>query len=256
MPERLLTSRPPKQERSRASLARMLEAAASLLEEEGYEGFTVAEVARSSGLSTGSIYTRFDGKDALVHAVHARLMDRIREESYDLSPLAGDDVPTAELIRRAVARLAETWEAHGKLLRVFTHRGAVDEVIAARAARDSSDLADAFRALLLERRAELTHPEPELGVDVSYRMAFSTFARRVMYGPVFESRYRMTWQELVDQVVRAVTLFLLGTVPARRARAQRPRARRPSSPGDRGGEAEDADRGSGARQPRAMEVGA
>ena len=45
---------PPQQERSRASFERVLQAATSLLAEEGYDGFT-PEVSKRAGVSIGSI---------------------------------------------------------------------------------------------------------------------------------------------------------------------------------------------------------
>ncbi len=67
--------RPPKQRRSRESYERVLDAAHALLEENGFEGFTVQEVAVRSGVSIGAIYERFGNKETLLRAVHARLMD-------------------------------------------------------------------------------------------------------------------------------------------------------------------------------------
>ncbi len=47
--------RPPKQRRSRESYERVLEAAHTLLEENGFDGFTIQEVAARSGVSVGAI---------------------------------------------------------------------------------------------------------------------------------------------------------------------------------------------------------
>ena len=71
--------RPPKQRRSRESYERVLDAAHTLLEENGFEGFTVQEVAARSGVSIGAIYERFGNKESLLRAVHARLMESMSE---------------------------------------------------------------------------------------------------------------------------------------------------------------------------------
>ena len=47
----MTTVRPPKQRRSRESYERVLDAAHTLLEENGFEGFTAQEVAVRSGVS-------------------------------------------------------------------------------------------------------------------------------------------------------------------------------------------------------------
>src|SRR6202008_2823007 len=71
----MTTVRPPKQRRSRESYERVLDAARALLEENGFEGLTVQEVAIRSGVSIGAIYERFGNKETLLRAVHARLME-------------------------------------------------------------------------------------------------------------------------------------------------------------------------------------
>src|SRR4051795_8248487 len=72
---------PPLQNRSRASLERVLEAGQKLLEEEGWEGFTVQEVSRRAKVSIGSIYARAPSKEALIYAIYDRAVDHIAEEN-------------------------------------------------------------------------------------------------------------------------------------------------------------------------------
>src|SRR3954469_16924408 len=81
--------RPPLQNRSRESLERVLEAGQKLLEEEGWEGFTVQEVSRRAKVSIGSIYARAPSKDALILAVYDRAVERIAEENA--AALASDE---------------------------------------------------------------------------------------------------------------------------------------------------------------------
>src|SRR3954469_71409 len=71
--------RPPLQNRSRASLERVLVAGQRLLEEEGWEGFTVQEVSRRAKVSLGSIYARAPSKEALILAVYDRAVGEIAE---------------------------------------------------------------------------------------------------------------------------------------------------------------------------------
>jgi AcrR family transcriptional regulator len=57
---------------------RLLDAAAEVFAERGYEGAGVAEIARRAGVTTGAIYSRFAGKaDLLVSAIDARTSDEL-----------------------------------------------------------------------------------------------------------------------------------------------------------------------------------
>lgn len=52
---------------------RILDAAAKLFRERGFESVTVAEVMSAAGLTHGGFYGHFDSKDALIEAAMARL---------------------------------------------------------------------------------------------------------------------------------------------------------------------------------------
>ncbi len=62
----------PIQQRSRANVERILEAAATLLEEKGYDHLTTASIAKQAGCSVGSIYQYFPNK----HAIMTSLVER------------------------------------------------------------------------------------------------------------------------------------------------------------------------------------
>ncbi len=60
--------RPPRQARSQASRDRLLAAVEQVIAERGVARLTVQDVARRAGLATGTLYTRFANKDALLRA--------------------------------------------------------------------------------------------------------------------------------------------------------------------------------------------
>ncbi|MGI5472990.1 TetR/AcrR family transcriptional regulator [Streptomyces sp. CA-132043] len=71
--------REPRQARSAATLARVLQAAEELVTSVGLEEMTITGVAERAGVSVGSIYRRFEGKEQLVTALTERMLER-REE--------------------------------------------------------------------------------------------------------------------------------------------------------------------------------
>ena len=54
----------PSQQRAAGTVAAIIEAAAQVLETEGFEGFNTNAIARLAGVSIGSLYQYFPGKDA------------------------------------------------------------------------------------------------------------------------------------------------------------------------------------------------
>jgi AcrR family transcriptional regulator len=202
--------RPPKQRRSRESYERVLEAATRLLAEKGFEGFTVQDVAAQAKVSIGAIYERFGSKEALLRAVHSLMMEEIaREESiYDTAQPEAADV--GAVIALWVRRIAATMDAHRGLMRPFMHLGALDAVIAARGSEASVRLSHRFKAALLPYASEFRHLQPEVALDVAFRLTYSTLARQVMYGPVFESDVELTWEQLLVELTGACHAYLIG----------------------------------------------
>ena len=71
----------PVQGRSRATVGYVLESAAQLFSESGYEGTTTNQVAERAGVSIGSVYQYFPSKEALLVALAERHLEEAREES-------------------------------------------------------------------------------------------------------------------------------------------------------------------------------
>lgn len=70
----------PKQARSLGTVVAIVEAAARILEEGGHAGFSTNAVAERAGVSVGSLYQYFPGKDALIGALIVRETSVLVEE--------------------------------------------------------------------------------------------------------------------------------------------------------------------------------
>src|SRR5436190_9706119 len=203
--------RPPLQNRSRESLERVLDAGQRLLEEKGWDGFTVQEVSRRAKVSIGSIYARAPSKEALILAVYDRAVGRIAEENA--AALAPDEqwegLDARQVITGAVGEMASQMLSHERILRVFMNRSPIDPVIRERGATQVRVLATRFEELLLRHADEITHGDPDLAIEVAFRMAFSTMARRISMGSQFGAYREVDDDELIDEVARAVAAYLL-----------------------------------------------
>ncbi len=114
----LMSVKLPQQGRSRASFERMLEAAEALLVERVSDDFTLNDVSKVGRVSIGSIYNRFTNKDELIHAVCARVMERLEiEQAKIIMRARSRSKSTAELILAIVAELGEFMRAQAPVMR-------------------------------------------------------------------------------------------------------------------------------------------
>ncbi|MGH3431330.1 MAG: TetR/AcrR family transcriptional regulator [Thermocrispum sp.] len=68
--------RQPVQQRSALRVARMLDSAAELVDEVGYEALTTTQIAKRAGVAVGSLYQFFPDKRAVVQALTQRNLER------------------------------------------------------------------------------------------------------------------------------------------------------------------------------------
>ena len=72
-------ARIPRRERGRRRVAALLESAACLFAEKGYDAVTMTEVAAGAGAPIGSLYQFFPSKEALADALLDRFGERLRD---------------------------------------------------------------------------------------------------------------------------------------------------------------------------------
>src|SRR3954469_18227028 len=73
----VLAVREPRQQRTREQWARILDAGVELLEQGGYEAFTIAALCERAAVPPRALYARADTKDGLFLAVYEHGMSRV-----------------------------------------------------------------------------------------------------------------------------------------------------------------------------------
>jgi AcrR family transcriptional regulator len=130
----------PQQARSRATIEAILQAAAHILGERGWEGLTTNDVAELAGVSIGSLYQYFPHKLALVEAVRRRHFDDVLAV---LRGAADIKVPRAHRIEALVDGMIGV---HGRY--PAAHRVLLEETPRS---REAGTLHDRFAAKLHQR---------------------------------------------------------------------------------------------------------
>jgi AcrR family transcriptional regulator len=173
-------ARIPQQDRSRASFERVLDAAAKLMEEKGYSGFTLGDVVKGAKVSIGSIYGRVDSKDELIRAVQQRVISKMELEQADtVVRIRRRALSLRDLISAMIKELASFLSANAALLNsLIEHAPADAQVEGFRRQAYGHTLLD-FKSLLLERRSEITRRDAAHAAEVCFDVVYSSLARRI-----------------------------------------------------------------------------
>jgi AcrR family transcriptional regulator len=109
------------QDRSRATVDALVEATARILVEEGFDRASTNRIAETAGVSIGSLYQYFPGKEALVGAV----IDRHKDDLLEVARGALAEViamPLEKAVRRIVWVAVEAHRVDPKLHRVVAEQ--------------------------------------------------------------------------------------------------------------------------------------
>lgn len=206
-----ITKRPPQQARSRRSQLKVLAAARTLLAEEGYDSLTLQKVSRQSGVSIGSIYGRFTGKDELMRAVQALLMEELEiAHRALLDPDRWAGVPLQRLVPELFDGFADLLRQFAPILRQMMLRATQDAEIS-RVGTESyrSFIAQAMTVLLLARD-EVRRDSPDEALRFALFAAFSIYRNHLGFGSDKGEMPDIEWERLKRQTNDMVISYLLG----------------------------------------------
>jgi AcrR family transcriptional regulator len=162
--------RPPKQDRSRLTLDRIATAALEMMEEVGVEGATVAAIVNRAGASVGSFYARFPGKEDLIRYLQDRVWTDARERwDQALAAEAWEGLPMTSVVEGVVGLLLRSLKADYQRRRALGWNRAMDPTGAELALSFHDHLLSTVTSLLLARRGEISHPDPEAAIPFGYR---------------------------------------------------------------------------------------
>jgi len=209
MPARLDT-RPRKtarQSRSQATVDAILKATAHILVREGYDRASTNKVAARAGVSIGSLYQYFPGKEALVAALlerHLAEMGAVLRAAFPR--LAADPL---EVAAEGIVRLmVEAHSVDPALHRVFVEQvpriGKLERVESI-----EREMTDLVRGYLEARRDELVAPDLDLAAFIVVGIVEYLTHAAVL------SRQDLLGEPFIAEVTAVVTRYLTGGSSAR-----------------------------------------
>jgi AcrR family transcriptional regulator len=179
------TFRPPRQQRSAATLDRIVKAAEDLFAERGFEATTVDDIVARAGSSKGSFYSRFADKQALLAYLGGECLARAKAtwaELLDPERTAGR--PLDKVLEEFVRNLVADYRgSDGPVMRLLTIEARQRPGGEFQQMTDDLDahIRDALERLLRARSAEIDHPSPKRAARVGLLMLDATIREAVLF---------------------------------------------------------------------------
>ncbi|WP_072802946.1 TetR/AcrR family transcriptional regulator [Rhodococcoides yunnanense] len=181
-----LVVRLPRQQRSRDAWLRILEAGVAIVEEGGYEAFTIAAVCERADVAPRALYERVNTKDGLFLAVYEHKMVAIvADQNRVFAEGRWEGLPPAELVEGAVDGLARVFRTHAAFLRSVVLISGVHAEVNRRGSVHARSVGDEFTAVVMRAGQAIDHADPAAAARMSFTTAFSALVLRTSYGPSF-----------------------------------------------------------------------
>lgn len=206
---RLESVSPPRQARSEQTLLRILDAAEALIAEKGLADASIPEIVRRAGSSVGGFYARFRDKNELLRALEERFFLDLGHRLDLLSdPERWGTRSVSEIITACAGELVAVARERHHLITAFLFRGIQDPDFRREALRFRSRVAERVAALLLPRREQFAHPEPELAIDLGVQAALGLVLQNALYGETRAAGRVLGPADLARELARSFLAYL------------------------------------------------
>lgn len=195
--------RAPRQERARELFDAVLDAAAKEMVKSGYEHASTNRIAARAGVSIGSLYQYFEGKEAIV----AALIDRHTAETKAVcheALMRAATLPLDRAVRETVAAIVAAHAIEPKLHKVLHEQ--VPRVGKLRKIDQMhEETAAMVHAQLRLRPDQVTVQDPELAATLVVRMVDA-----LIHSSVDMISEKWPKERVIDEIVAIVMRYLTG----------------------------------------------
>ena len=211
----------PKQARSERTMLRILDAAEDLIAAKGLRDVSIPDIVAHAHSSVGGFYARFKDKNELLRALEERFFLRVTDQLEALADPSDPSDPSnpsnpsnwqgdrlADMAKRLVHELVQTVEENRRLIEAFLIRSSSDPGFRDEGLRFRSRVSSRITPVLLTRREEIRHPEPDVAIDLGIQVAFAMMLQHVSLGGTRAGSRELSQHSLQRELVRGFLGYL------------------------------------------------
>ena len=186
----------------------MLDAAEDLLAEGGPDALTVGAVVARADSSVGAFYARFGDRLGLLLAVQDRFLDRLEAAAIAQAStlVAVDDL--RDVLEQLVAAFLDVFRANRNAFNAILVQNLSVRSFRVRGAQASQQGARAFAAILDACGAQVTHPDPAVAADFTFRTLFALATHIVMMDEGEVTGAVLDPHQWIEQTTEMLHLYL------------------------------------------------
>ena len=175
---------PARQDRSRAVVLALVGAGLDLLRDRGFEALSIADLCAAAGVTTGSFYARFEGKEAFLHAVqHLVVAESLRDMEARLRPERYAGMSLHDFLGRLAAHAVRWRRRHEGFIRASL-RAAQADVGAWSPMRElGREQVERALPIILGLLGPGAGPGTEEGVRFAFQILFGTLNNMTLVDP-------------------------------------------------------------------------
>ncbi|MFC4526579.1 TetR family transcriptional regulator [Dyella halodurans] len=208
---KVLSTREPKQQRSRETLERLLRATIKVLDEEGLDGAVVPKIAAMAEVAPASIYRRFVDKDALLKAAFMhmlRISNKANRSRLKKALLRDTLEATAE---RLMALLHDQYRRFPTLFRALSRfmDGEADSEFGREARSHVAENVNLVVDVLMAFSSEIKHGSPRRSLQFAVLSAVSSMEVHTLEpASLWHAVLPLSHKELKAELARGFVAYL------------------------------------------------
>jgi AcrR family transcriptional regulator len=207
--------KPPRQDRSRDTQLRYVEAVQRLLARGlSFTEISVAMLAKEASSSVGAFYSRFRDKDALLHVLQIEL-NREGSATAAETMRAGKaaQLPLEVMIRGFVTVAVGYYKQQAGLRRALLVEMCSNGELRARATELSRETVAGLITLLADK---FPHAKVRLAdvVDIAHRMVYGVLDQALLFSDGSPTGYLLSHQTLIDELTTGVHAYVTARLAA------------------------------------------
>lgn len=175
----------PKQNRSERTSERIIAAALELFSKKPFEEVSVGDIARKARVSIGGFYARFESKETLLSWFDEHFLDREKEQrTLQFREDRWKGKSTAEVVEAYLKRGASYLRKYKPLLSRITlnvRSGPAPQGLE-RAREFNAAVHKSFIDLLLSRKSEMCHPDPDFAIKFALMAVTAAMREQILFG--------------------------------------------------------------------------